>query len=182
MPVFLLPFLATLPGLIGDFFKQKNALESQRLETERQIEVAKQQMASDIAKSQMEVEKTIVGATGAYFKYFTFCMWFGPFIVGVIAPGYSKDIFANLSTMPEWYVQSCMLIMFTVWGISVSAPVVGGIFTGLGEFFASRRSDKIEMKKVDKQAFFDAVRHLRGVVTPQDVKMMDPVIDEINKG
>jgi hypothetical protein len=181
MPVFLVTLLAGLPGLIGDYFKQKNALESQRLETERQIEVAKQQMASDIAKAQMVVEQTIVGATGPYFKYFTFCMWFGPFIVGVIFPNYSKAIFANLATMPEWYVQSCMLIMFTVWGISVSAPVVGSIFSGLTSFLADRRSDKIEMKKVDKAAFYDAVRHLKGQVTPADVKIMDPILDEVNK-
>ncbi len=179
--MFLLPLLAGLPGLIGKYFEQKNALEQARIETNRQIEVAKQQMAADIAKGQMDLNKTIVAATGAYFKYFTFFMWFGPFMMGVFFPHWAKDVFTNLSTMPQWYVQSCMLIMFTVWGISVSAPVVSGIFTGLGDFFASKRDFKLEKAKVDRKAFYDAIRHLKGVVTPQDVKNWDPILDEADK-
>ncbi len=181
MFMFLLPLLAGLPGLIGKYFEQKNALEQARIETERQIEVARQQMASDIAKGQIDLNKTIVAATGAYFKYFTFVMWFGPFMVGVIFPHWSKDIFVNLATMPEWYVQSCMLIMFTVWGISVSAPVVSGIFSGLGDFFAAKRDFKLEKAKVDRKTFYDAIRHLKGVVTPADVKSWDPILDEVDK-
>lgn len=188
MFAFLLPFLATLPGLIGKYFEQKNALEGQRLETERQIEVAKQQMAADIAKSQLELNKTIVTATGSYFKYFTFCMWFGPFMVGVIAPSYSKDIFANLLTMPEWYVQSCMLIMFTVWGISVSAPVVSGIFSGLGSFFADRRDYHLEKAKIvatfNDATFFSKLRSklFRKGMTQEQVDIFNSALTDAKKG
>ena len=180
MFAFLLPLLSSLPGLLGKYFTEKNNLEQARIETQRQIEVAKQNMAAEIAKGQMELNQTIVQATGSWFKYFTFIMWFGPFVIGVIAPAYSKEIFNNLNTMPEWYVQSCMLIMFTVWGISVSASTVGNIFSGLGTFMASRREYKLEKAKIDRKAFYAAIKSLKGVVTQADVNSMEPVFDEID--
>jgi hypothetical protein len=160
----LLPILAQLGGKLGDYFKQKNDIQMQQLETQRQIEVAKQQMAADIAKAQMELNKTMVAATGTYFKYFTFVMWFGPFMLGVVWPSKSAEIFTNLSSMPEWYVQSCMLIMFTVWGISVGAPVVGNIFSGLSTFMTERRERRerreyrLEKARINRSAMFEALK------------------------
>jgi hypothetical protein len=88
--------------------------------------------------------------------------------------------------MPEWYVQSCMLIMFTVWGISVSAPVVSNIFSGLAGFFHDRKEQKQEfaLKKqilINRKAFFDALRVQQGVVSPEDVKKWDLILDDVDK-
>lgn len=177
----LLPLLAQIPGLIGKYFEQKNAIESAKLEAQRQIEIARQQLAGEIAKGQMELNKTIVNSTGSYFKYFTFFMWFGPFMIGVISPAMAKDIFSNLTTMPEWYVQSCMLIMFTVWGISVSAPVVSNIFNGLSSFMQGRRDYKLELKKIDRKTYFDAMRKIKGVLSQDDVDAGNKALDEAEK-
>lgn len=179
----LLPILAQLGGKLGDYFKQKNDLEMQRLETERQIEVAKQQMAADIAKTQMELNKTIIQATGSYFKYFTFFMWFGPFMIGTVSPSRAHDIFTNWAGMPDWYVQSCMLIMFTVWGISVSAPVVSNIFSGLGQFMSDRREYKLEKAKINRDAVFAEVRAKwfpKGM-NKQQVNDLDKALDDGEK-
>lgn len=184
----LLPLLATLGGKIGDYFKQKNDLAMQKLETEHQIEVAKQQMASDIAKAQLELNKTIVNATGSYFKYFTFFMWFGPFMIGTVWPAKAAEIFHNLAGMPEWYVQSCMLIMFTVWGISVSAPVVSNIFSGLGQFMADRKDAKRDfeiqkVKELNRKAVFDTViaKWFPNGMNQQQVNDLDQALDEGEK-
>lgn len=177
----LLPILAKLPGMIGDYFKQQADLATTQLETSKQIELAKQQYAAEIARTQMELNKTIVQATGSKFKYFTFFMWFGPFMVGVLSPKTAHDIFVNLTAMPEWYVQSCMLIMFTVWGISVSAPVVSNIFSGLSQYIAGRRDYKIEKAKVDRKAFFDALRKLKGNLSQSDVDESNRALDEAEK-
>lgn len=187
MFAFLIPLLAGLPGLLGKYFSERNALEQAKLDTQKQIELAKQQMAADIAKGQMDLNKTIVQATGSRFKYFTFVMWFGPFMIGIVSPGKAHDIFANLLTMPEWYVQSCMLIMFTVWGISVSAPVVSGIFSGLGSFFAERKDAKrdfeLQKAKINRDAVFN---DLRAKLFPkgmnqQEVDIIDHALDEGEK-
>lgn len=183
----LLPLLSTLGGKLGDYFKQKNDLEMERLQTQRQIEVAKQQMASEIAKAQVELNKTIVNATGSYFKYFTFIMWFGPFMIGTVSPSKAHDIFSNWAGMPDWYVQSCMLIMFTVWGISVSAPVVSNIFTGLGQFMAERKDAKrdfeIQKAKINRDAVFAQVRAKwfpKGM-NQQQVEDLDQALDDGEK-
>lgn len=177
----LIPLLAQLPGLVGNFFKQKADLQAAQIETQRQLELARQQMASEIARTQMDLNKTIVNSTGSYFKYFTFIMWFGPFIVGVVWPSKAVDIFTNLAGMPQWYVESCMLIMFTVWGISVSAPVVSNIFTGLGDYLQSRRDFKLEKAKIDRKVFFDALRKVKGVLTQAEVDAENKVLDQLEK-
>ncbi len=177
----LIPILAMLPGLIGKFFQQKNDIISASNEAQRQIEIAKIDMAKEIAVSQLNLNATIVQATSSYFKYFTFFMWFGPFMAGLVAPHFSADIFTNLAGMPQWYVESCIMIMFTVWGISVSAPVVNGIFSGLGDFFAAKRDHKLALAKVDRKAFYDALRAKQGFVLGDDVKMAEQAFDAVDK-
>lgn len=183
----IVPLLAQLGGKLGDYFKQKADLQLEQLKTQREIEMAKQQMAMEVAKAQLELNKTIVNATGSYFKYFTFFMWFGPFMIGTVSPSRAHDIFQNWAGMPDWYVQSCMLIMFTVWGISVSAPVVSNIFSGLGQFMASRKDAKrdfeIQKAKVNRDAMFAALKAKwfpKGM-SEQQVKDLDGAIDEGEK-
>lgn len=156
----LIPLLASLPGMIGKYFSEVNAIKQAELETRRQIELAKQEMASQIAQAELQKANVIIGATGPFFKYFTFVMWFGPFMLGTFMPELSARVFTNLSGMPEWYVTSCVAVMFTVWGINVGAPVVSNIFSGLGGFFQQRRDYKLEKAKIDRKAFFDGMRKL----------------------
>ena len=177
----LIPLLASLPGIFGKFFTEKNELAQATLQAQIAIEQAKIQIAGQIAQAQLEEEKAIVGSTSPNFKYFTFCMWFGPYMLQILWPSKGLEVFANMAQMPAWYAQSCVAIMFTAWGISVSAPVVSSIFSNLSDFFAASRSDKIKLQQVSKQAVFDAIRHIKGNVTNADVKLWDPVIDEVNK-
>ncbi len=71
--------------------------------------------------------------------------------------------------------------MFTVWGISVSAPVVNGIFSGLGDFFSAKREHKLQMAKVDRKAFYDSVRAQKGFVLGEDVKTAEIAFDAMDK-
>jgi hypothetical protein len=175
----LLPLLSGLPGILGQFFTAKTQLAQAQLNANLAIEQAKIGLASQIAQAEMEVSKTIIGATSPHFKYFTFFMWFGPYMLQIIRPSLGQIVFQNMAGMPPWYAQSCVAIMFTVWGISVAAPVVNNIFNSLGNFFQASRTDKIAMKAVDKKAFFDALRHLNGNVTPADVSKYSPILDEV---
>lgn len=177
----LIPLLAGLPGLIGKYFQQKNDILAAKNAGELQIELAKEQLAGEIAKAQLNLNATIVQSTSSPFKYFTFFMWFGPFMTGLVSPKFSADIFTNLAGMPEWYVTSCIAIMFTVWGISVSAPVINGIFSGLGDFFTEKRLHKLDMAKVDRKAFYDALRAKQGFVLGDDVKIAEAAFDAADK-
>jgi len=177
----LLPLLAQLPGIFGSMFRSQNELMKAKTTADLQIQLSKIGLAGEIARAQMAEESVIVKSTGKRFKYFTFFMWFGPFILGMVAPHYSKIIFDNLGAMPEWYVQSCMLIMFTVWGISVSADTVGGIFSSLGSFFAAKRSHALELAKVNRAQYYNALRELKGKVTPEDVRTGEKILDAMDQ-
>lgn len=173
-------FLSSLPGLIGNYFQKKTELEIQKVQTQQAIELATQQAVAEAAKAQFDLNKTIVNATSSNFKYFTFFMWFGPFMIGTVWPRKAAEIFANLSTMPEWYVQSCMLIMFTVWGISVSAPVVGNIFSGLSQYFKDRREYKLEKARINRDAVFSTLRSkmFPNGMNQSQVNIVDEALDK----
>jgi hypothetical protein len=187
MPVFLtslLGLLGKLPGVIGDVFTQNYNLNMAKLELQKQQIIAQAQLATATVTADAQRAEEIVKATGARFKYFTFLLWFGPFIAGVFKPEWSTPIFKNLAGMPDWYVQSCITIMFTIWGISVSAPVISNIFSSLGSFLTTRHGQSVEKalakNLVDKETFYNALRKVKGVVTNSDVKVDDKVIDQIN--
>lgn len=170
---------AKIPGLIGDYFEAKHRINQLKLETERDIELAKQKSASELAVSELSRAKAALIATGKTFKYFTFVMWFGPFMLGMVYPAGSHQLFENLANMPEWYVQSCISIMFTVWGIAVSAPVISNIFSGLSQFFADKRQYKLDKASVDKKSFYEALRAVQGFVSGDDVRTFDKVLDKL---
>lgn len=177
----LASLLSGLPGMIGEYFKKKGEIEQASIDLQRQIVEAQSQLAMELAKADLQMRTAALQATGSKFKYFTFVMWFGPFVLGIVSPELSKQIFQNLAEMPDWYVQSCMTIMFTIWGISVSAPVVANIFNGLNTYLGERRGYKLQKVALDKKAYFDALRTIKGVVTDKDVAVGDKIVDLINQ-
>lgn len=173
--------LSSIPGQLGAYFAKKQELEAIKLETQKQVALAQQQMASDMAKAESQTAITRLNMTGSTFKYFTFVMWFGPFIVGVFMPSWSTAIFTNLKIMPDWYVQSCMMIMFAVWGISVSGPVVANIFSGLNSYLADKRDYKLQAKQIDRDILFKSLRKIKGPLSQEDVQTFDTAINDAEK-
>lgn len=173
----VLPMLTKIPGQIGDYFKARQEIEKLKLATEKELQIENLKLAGDVAKADLERSKEAVKATGAEFKCFTFFMWFGPYMAQIVYPPLGKQIFDNMLGMPEWYAQSCVAIMFTVWGISISAPVVANIFSGLGTFFADRRIIKAATSpNVDNEALFALIRSMK-----KDNKLSQEEVNRINK-
>lgn len=178
----ILPMLSSLPGKIGDYFAGQQQIEKLKQQAQMELQRANIELASEMAKAQLEFQKEALKSTGTYFKYFTFIMWFAPYMLQLVCPAIGHVIFENLAGMPEWYAQSCMTIMFTVWGISVSAPVVSNIFSNLSGFLADRRQYKLEKAKIDRKAFFDGIRKLypQGLSQSQ-VDVLNKAIDDGEK-
>lgn len=177
----LLPLLAKLPGMFGDYFTAKANLAAQEVQTEMQVEIAKAQMATDIAKAQLAVEQVVVASTSARFKDFTFVMWFIPFIACFISPRFSSYIFANLAVLPDWYKESCTIIMFSVWGIAVGGPIINNVFSGLSNVLSDHRDFQLSKAKIDRKSFFDAVRLVKGNLSQSDVDEGNKVLDDLDK-
>lgn len=176
---FALPLLSKLPGAVGDFFKGQQEIEKLKQEANRQLQLANIELSREMAKAQLEHSKEVLRATSPWFKYFTFGMWFGPYMMQVIYPPLGQQVFDNMLGMPEWYAQSCVAIMFTVWGITVSSPVISNIFQSLGSFFKARHEYKIQKASVDKKTVFESLRVLfpRGF-TPEQVKVINEALDK----
>ena len=175
----ILPFLSKIPGQLGDYFKGQQEIEMLKQKAELELQKANIQLSAELAKARLEYQKASLKATGKGFKYFTFGMWFGPYILQLIYPPLGKQVFDNMLGMPEWYAQSCVAIMFTVWGISVSAPVVSSIFQSLGHYFQGRRQYKLDKAKIDRKAFFNGIRHIfpKGLTQAQ-VEVIDNALDK----
>lgn len=170
----LLPLLSSLPGVIGDYFKKQSEIAKEQLELQRDIIQAKREMATELAKAEVEDNINKRSITSSKFKYVTFIMWFGPYCIGLVSPELSGRIFDNLSTMPEWYVQSCLTLMFTVWGISVSAPVISNIFSGLNSYLADRNERQVEkIKALNQKSFYDSLRSSLGALTQRQVNAIN---------
>lgn len=171
--------LSKLPGLAGDYFQQRAEIKRIELETQRQVALEKQKLSAIIAENEYKRASAALNATGRYFKYFTFVMWFGPYMIGLVSPEICQKIFNNLGMMPEWYVQSIVMIMFVIWGVSASSPVVGSIFNNMAVYFKEKRDQKILMKEADRKAFFNGLRAAQGFVTQDDVSKFNKILDNI---
>lgn len=154
----------------GNYQERKQAEHKTNLA----IELGKQKIVEQQISNEYALNTTRLKSTGKWFKYFTFFMWFGPFIVSWVFPEYGAQIFENLKTLPAWYVQSCIAIMFTVWSISVSKETIQTIFTNLGRYLEGRREYKIRRK-----LFYDTLRSVKGNITQYEVNALEKVLDSI---
>lgn len=156
---FILPLLSQLPSTIGDYFRKQQEIQAAKQQAELELQKANIQLAGELAKANMELSKEVLSSTGRGFKYFTFGMWFGPYMAQLLYPPIGKQIFENLLGMPQWYAQSCVAIMFTVWGISVGSTAIANIFSGISEFYKNKQIFKAALSpNVDNAALFELIR------------------------
>lgn len=176
----ILSAIQAIAALIGNGFKQyqdRKVAEHQviiaQLEAQRQLAMAKE-------KAELELGKVQVAASSQLFKHLTFFMWFGPFIVTTVAPAYGVQIFENWKLMPEWYAQSCVALMFIIWGVQVGRAYIGNIFTNASAFFANRKK-----MAITRQLVLEAIRagkHEKGQpLTQETVELIDKAFDRIEK-
>lgn len=139
----------------------------------QQLQIAQQLKSQEIVE-ESKVNQERLRSTGRWFKYFTFFMWFGPFMSAFVLPEYGITVFKALEQQPDWYVQSCTMIMFAVWGISVSRETVSNVMGNLGHFLKQRR-----LQKNVRKLFFDAVRSNAGPMSQEEVNALNIALDKI---
>lgn len=177
-----MPFaFASLYSLVSSLFgplvrwaerKQQMEAELQKANDDIRIQEVKNDGIAEKYESQNSM--TRLKSTSAAFKYITFVMWFYPFIMGQFRPMAAKEIFDNLNLMPQWYTTSCVVIMFSIWGISVTAPAIASVFSGLGSFMQAGRDHRENLARINRDAVFNSLKRDLGSVTQKTV-------DEINR-
>lgn len=173
----LYSLLGTLPGAIGSYFSKKQEISELKMEMDSQLELARIKIDGQMDAAEAETAVKRLDATSQTFKYFTFFMWFGPFMSGLVSPKISSFIFTNMLQMPQWYTESCVMIMFAIWGISVATPVVSTIFSNLGSFLQDGRTHKENIAKINRSSFYEALKHLKGTVSTKDEAQLDKALD-----
>lgn len=176
----LLPLLSKIPGMIGEYYSKRLDLEVTKVNTSKEIELAKAQMATDIAKSELDNAKQVVLMTSATFRTVMTCLVFTPFAITMISSKWSAIIFTNFSLMPAWYSQICLTIILAIYGITVGAPVVKNIFDGLGTYLNGRRDYILEKSKINRKIFFDNLRK-NGTLSQREVDEANKALDEAEK-
>lgn len=141
----IIPFLSGLISPISNFFKRKQELIASDHATQLAFKREDRLAQKDVVAANLKRGTQQLKATGRFFKYFTFCLWFGPFAAAFVAPEYSIALFERLAALPDWYVQSCMVIIFAIWGISSSRETIANIFKGLGTFMLQRQASRLNI-------------------------------------
>lgn len=172
MPVFITTLLSMFTGAFGPLMNWAQ----QKIEFQQKIQLESMKLEGQIEQSEAKSAGERLKSTGRVFKYFTFFMWFYPFFVCQVSSKYALVVFNNLALLPPWYTNSCVILMFAIWGISVSAPVVNGIFSGLGQYIADKRDHKERLAKINRGLVFDELRK-----DSKDGKLNDGFVNIVDK-
>ncbi len=181
MPLIFSTLLSLLTGSFGaivDWARRKQEIQATREENLQrlQLQALKNEGETEAAESRNSGGR--LRATSAIFKYGTFFMWFYPFIIGQVRPAYAHAVFENLLAMPAWYTQSCVIIMFAIWGISVSAPAVQTVFSSLGSFLQEKRDHKERVAAINRGVVFDSLRtQVKGGLSQEFVNAVNKALD-----
>jgi len=141
--------------------------------TQLAIELGKQKIIEKQIEKQHELSLAQVRATPRWFKILTFCSWYVPFVTVIILPETGIQIFNNLAKAPQWYVETSIILLFTVWGIAVSKETLANIFIGIGKFF--KKGQELKFKR---KVFYDIWREHKGYVTKNEFKKLEEAISK----
>jgi hypothetical protein len=134
---FLFSLLAGLPGLIGQYFAAKTQITLANIN-------AQVQMASDAtALSSIQLQ-----ATSQKFKEWMIVLLFTPMLLRIL---FHVDVFSALSGMPEWYLQECVAIYNTVFGITVATSTISKIIDKISLFASIKHSAQVEIARINQK-------------------------------
>lgn len=155
----LFSLLSNVPGMMGDYFKKKQELESKKLDVQLALEEERLRFAAETAKSDSARAQASLAATGSYFKYCVFWLISSPFIACLIGQDwYATMVFNNLKALPDWYMILYSAIVGVIWGIPVPGSVMGNIWSGIQQASANRR--ELKLAKFNDKKYFDIIKQL----------------------
>ena len=166
--------LGGLPGAIGDYFKTKSQIELKSLENQLAMKQEENKLIAQGIIAQTSLGQEQIKSTSAWFKQAFYSILLAPIVITCISPEHGKAIFDSLNIVPEWYIIFVTTIGFAVWGINSDK---------VQQIVAARREyklDKLKLK-IDRKAFYTALRETKGFVTPEDVRESEAVFDKLDR-
>jgi len=77
----------------------------------------RQRLAESAQSHNQNWEMASLESNDRLLRIVSFCLFALPLIITVVRPDMGQQIFSNLDTAPEWYVQTFIAINGGVWGI-----------------------------------------------------------------
>lgn len=169
----LFSFLSMIPGAVGKYYDTKSQISLKELDNQLAIEQEKAKIIAQGIISQTELGVEQLKSTSMGFKEAFYALLLAPILITCINPDHGKLIFDSLNIVPEWYIIFVTTIGFAVWGITSDK---------VASVVQARRDYKIQMQKmkIDRKAFYDALRATKGSVTPDDVKENEAVFNKLD--
>lgn len=143
--------LSKLPGAIGDYFKSKNEIaqlevKKEIVRVEKEIDLQGEYVKADLARGLQQLK-----STPTWIRTYAFIQIATPINVAIydafMGTSYSQVLFGALKGLPEWYIQTYMIVMMAVWGLSAGKDAISNIFRGLGQFMLNRQTNKLKIKE-----------------------------------
>lgn len=169
----LLGLLGKLPGIVGDYFQRKDEIERARIDGTLKLQLANAELLSQQAESESNLQITALNSTSSMFKEKTFWFLSIPMILSVCFPKYATTMWSNLDIIPEFYKTLYCGMVCAIWGLPRAMD-------WLDKAVDSRRTFKLA--KIDRKAYYEALRKAKGVVTEKDVQTQEAIFDEMEKG
>lgn len=173
MPIFipfLISFLSSLPGKIGDYFKGQQDLKKAVLDNELAMEVEKGKLIAQGIITQGELGQAQLAATSSSFKQFIYTLMLSPVIINCFSPELGMRIFTSLDMVPEWYMGLIVTIGLAMWGISSDK---------LRDIIQSRRDYSLQKTnlRLNHKLFYDTLRSVSGPIGQHEVDLYEKAIN-----
>jgi hypothetical protein len=178
----LFGLLGKIPGMIGDYFQTQQQIKLAQInqQQQRQLKILDNQGQAATADSNRAI--AIVNAQTSYLRTFAYLLIAFPFVCCMINKSeYAQMVFANLSSLPEWYTILFAGLTANMWGIPVPGSMMDGIVQGIGNAVHNNRAYRLAKKGIDPKVYFDAKRAVKGSpLTQQEVDEGNKEIEILN--
>lgn len=131
-------------GVIGQYVQTKAAKAQAENELALQIQRDKFEYSKIAAQAAVESEKNKLAATSQSFKAISFGIINIPVILTCINRNLGEYIWANLNTIPVWYAQMYVAVVFVIWGLPVVGNATQTIFSSIQDMWNVRNQGKVD--------------------------------------
>lgn len=155
----LLGILGKLPGMLGDYFKTKQQITLNQIETNKQLQLKVLENQGQAATADSNRAIAVVTAQVSYVRVFAYLIISFPFLCCLInRPEYAQMVFANLASLPSWYTVLFAGMSANMWGIPVPGSMMDGVIQGASKAIQNHRDFRLEKARINRDAVFAKVK------------------------
>ncbi len=171
-------------GPIVRWAQRRQEMQAQAIRDQSALELETLKNQGVEARYESEAATSRLRMTGSTFKYIMICMWFYPWVMVQFSIEQSTKIFTNMATLPPFYSESCVMIMFAILGIPVGAKMATTVFDAVTGYYQGKRGAQYgheqRMVELNRDKIFEDLRVSLG--GKLDQKTVDIVNKAINAG